>query len=114
MAEAVAGRASSQKTASPFNGQRPKIFFWTVLWPAGLHTVGRYTAFQLAGHHTLGSSVGRPLYGRFLFWPIIGRPPHGFLKFGRPLHGRSVLWPALERSAILKTVHRRSVNSRTV
>ncbi|RNA10110.1 hypothetical protein BpHYR1_015327 [Brachionus plicatilis] len=29
-----------------------KIFFWTVLWPASLHTVGRLTAFQLAGHHT--------------------------------------------------------------
>ncbi|RNA00606.1 hypothetical protein BpHYR1_000095 [Brachionus plicatilis] len=23
-----------------------KIFFWTVLWPAGLHTVGRFTAFH--------------------------------------------------------------------
>ncbi|RNA10137.1 hypothetical protein BpHYR1_051092 [Brachionus plicatilis] len=70
-----------------------KFFFWTVLWPAGVHTVGL--------------SVGRPLHGRFLFWPIVGRPPHGFLKFGRLFHGRSVLWPALERSAFLKTVHRR-------
>ncbi|RNA19757.1 hypothetical protein BpHYR1_052495 [Brachionus plicatilis] len=74
-----------------------KIFFWTVLWPAGPHTVGRLTVFQLAGHHTVGPSVGRPLHGRFLFWPIVGRPPHGFLKFGRPLHGRSVSWPRLGR-----------------
>ncbi|RNA28602.1 hypothetical protein BpHYR1_027502 [Brachionus plicatilis] len=69
----------------------------TVLWPAGLHTVGRLTAFQLAGHHTVGPSAGRPLLGRFLFWPIVDRPPHGPLKLGRPFHGRSVSWPRLGR-----------------
>ncbi|RNA19317.1 hypothetical protein BpHYR1_017972 [Brachionus plicatilis] len=30
-----------------------KLFFWTVLWPASLHIVGRLTAFQLAGHFDL-------------------------------------------------------------
>ncbi|RNA03074.1 hypothetical protein BpHYR1_028740 [Brachionus plicatilis] len=53
-------------TERPLNGQlcadqpatKRKIFFWTVLWPADLHTVGRLTAFQLAGHHTVGFHFG--------------------------------------------------------
>ncbi|RNA41467.1 hypothetical protein BpHYR1_045094 [Brachionus plicatilis] len=52
-------------TERPLNGRpcpriKIKNFFWTVLWPAGLHTVGQ--------------SVGRPI--------------HGLLKFCRGLAGQ--------------------------
>ncbi|RNA27228.1 hypothetical protein BpHYR1_021669 [Brachionus plicatilis] len=43
-----------------YQDHRSKIFIWTVLWPTGLHTVSRLTAFQLAGHFTVGLSGGRP------------------------------------------------------
>ncbi|RNA33316.1 hypothetical protein BpHYR1_034458 [Brachionus plicatilis] len=137
MAETVAGRASGQKTAvkfffGPFC-DRPVCTRSAVLrpfsWPATTRSVR-----QLAGHFAVGfiladslpatsrfskiwpatSRSVSELAGHHTVGPSVGRPPHGFLKFGRPFHGRSVLWPALERSVFLKTVHRRSVNSRTM
>ncbi|RNA22451.1 hypothetical protein BpHYR1_016027 [Brachionus plicatilis] len=51
----VAGRPCADWPAT-----KRKIFFWTVWWPAGLHTVSRLTAFQLAGHFKVGLSGGQP------------------------------------------------------
>ncbi|RNA23345.1 hypothetical protein BpHYR1_049820 [Brachionus plicatilis] len=45
-----ADRPATKRSKKKF---KVKFFFWTVLWPAGLHTVGRLTAFQLAGHFTV-------------------------------------------------------------
>ncbi|RNA39786.1 hypothetical protein BpHYR1_034382 [Brachionus plicatilis] len=80
----VAGRLwAKMKTDRVVAGQlkgriKSRIYFlskiWiSVLWPAGLHTVGRLTAFQLAGHHTVGPLVGRPPHGRSFSWPATTR-----------------------------------------
>ncbi|RMZ98005.1 hypothetical protein BpHYR1_039099 [Brachionus plicatilis] len=80
----VAGRLSAKIKTDRVQTGRPrgpkknfskiKIFFWTVLWPTGLHTVGRFTAFQLAGHHTISwPATSRSVFILADSWPATSR-----------------------------------------